>query len=425
MARDLFDGSPAFRGHSAERSGAGMPVSGPRAADMFPNEFPPRGWASFIVYPVNAWFSTLVRDAEFALRGRGRVTPGCRVSHGGLWFHNIPTGKYALTQSRPAFGYFTTPIIPLTVDLEGNAWIDGENADGYNVPMPPAGIHLRVSDPNGQPLTGGVYELAAKSAGPNPDQAEELTRYARAEQGIIRFPKVKPGMYTLRELMPPYGYHAMPRERLALVPQSGQPRVEGLEPTEFVLVNPPLRSACFSVMIERLPGVCTAMSYGLFLLYNDHKTTRAVPDSRGLLSFTNVEPGVYTIRPERSRARAGFGAEALLRVAMDGQAEIHLRGCVGPRMRIVNASIDDIANPMSGEKPPCIDLAALQKDFLSFRRKFFVSVKETEKRVARAESAIQSRPRQRGRPRAENWQCVVKDGDTISDLVNEIIKKGC
>ncbi|MDR0395941.1 MAG: prealbumin-like fold domain-containing protein [Oscillospiraceae bacterium] len=425
MTRASFNESPLPRGSDAARLGSGTPANEPRAADLAPNAFPKRGAASFIVYPVNAWFSTVVSNAAFSLKGWGRTVEGFRIPQGGLWFRDVPEGKYSLVQTHPAHGYGSSPDIPVTVDKDGRAFIDGEDADGYRVPIPPVGIHIRASDTLGQPLTGGTYALAAKTTGQNPGQAEELARYARAEQGIIRFPKVKPGMYTLRETTPPYGYHAMPRERLTLVPQSGLPRVEGLEPTEFVLVNPPLRSASVSVWIERAPGVNTAMSYGLFVLYNGRKTARAVPDSRGVLDFTNVEPGIYVIRPERSKARAGFGAEALLRVAMDGRAEIRTGSYPGPRMFIVSAAIDDLANPLSDEKPPYIDLAALQRDFLAFRRKFFVSVKETENSVTRAESAAKSRSIRRGEPGLGGMRRIAKEGGAIEEVINEIIKKGC
>lgn len=401
MVHAPFDESPTFHGFDSKPCGSNALENGiagsnrPRAEDLLPQV----SVASFIIYPTNAWFLTPVRDAAFELRNNGRTRRGVCTPQGGIWFHNVPRGSYVLAQTITTYGYDQAPEALVEVDADGRARIGDEDADGYRVMMQPTGIQIRVTDRLGQPLSGGVFALNYQCPGQN--SAADLVRYARAEEGIVRFPCVHPGMYTFQEIMSPYGYHMQPRERHLLVPQSGPFRMEGYGPTEFVLTSPPLRSACVTVRVENVRGVQTALAYGLFVQYNGHKAMRAVSDLYGFMRFANIEPGMYVIKPEHSNVRPGYGARAMLRVREDGWAEICSPWDADPRMCIAEATIDDIPNPQAGEPAPRVDPVALQRDFLLFRRKFFTAVQTTEATANRAATTALSETAPQRKTRAK------------------------
>ncbi|GHU65648.1 hypothetical protein FACS1894184_01850 [Clostridia bacterium] len=140
--------------------------------------------------------------------------------------------------------------------------------------------------------------------------------------------------------------------------------------------HPLLYTVRCTVWIEQQPSVNTSMAYGLFVLQNYYQAARGVA-LRGLLQFVDVEPGEYMIRPERSLVRQGHGAEAILRVAADGQTYIDPSSCKGPQMYVIHSCINYKPNPQPYDGFQRIDLAAMERNFLASRRKFFAGANNT------------------------------------------------
>lgn len=151
-------------------------------------------------------------------------------SFGRLFFKELKPGEYELTEVSAPAGYQPDPAIhKVSVDLNGNATIEGRPADGYRFYNMPAGIgrliFVNADAGTGLPLAGAVFSLS-----------NGLTATSDAS-GTIDLGFLQPGTYSLRETAAPEGYTPVFTDYTVSVSKTGAVTVAGIPLPDFYSVN--------------------------------------------------------------------------------------------------------------------------------------------------------------------------------------------
>ncbi|HWR23353.1 MAG TPA: SpaA isopeptide-forming pilin-related protein, partial [Feifaniaceae bacterium] len=162
----------------------------------------------------------------------------------------------------------------------------------------------------GRPLDGGEFELTGTDYAGNP-----VLKTASAVNGAVTFTGVPLGEgYVIRETVPPSGYYRTDTELVAYVRYNGgrTGAVTGVTPD--TLTNEPTPSAPSgkygSISLRKTDAAGAPLSGAEFVLIDSAGSIiqRAVSQDSGLVLFTDVPLGAYTIR--ESKAPAGYAPSA-------------------------------------------------------------------------------------------------------------------
>ncbi|MFC6293008.1 hypothetical protein BHU61_11065 [Macrococcus epidermidis] len=161
----------------------------------------------------------------------------------------------------------------------------------------------KLSDTN-QPLAGAVFTIT--------DSTGKVVQATSSANGVVQFTNLSPGNYTLKEITAPQGYLLDSATHAVVVASNGDITVDGKLYTGTLLYQLINKSAVGSLEVKKYEAGNTAkvLSGATFELRDSTgkvvmtKTT----DSTGVISFTNLPFGTYTL--VETKAPAGYELDA-------------------------------------------------------------------------------------------------------------------
>jgi len=147
----------------------------------------------------------------------------------------------------------------------------------------------------GLPLSGGEFTLSGTAF-----DSTEVTIKAASVNGVVTFENVPLGTYTIRETKAPAGYYLSDTVLTATVSYADADKLAvETAVTPNVLVNDPIPGEHFgSISFNKTDETGRPLAGAEFGLYNSDgvMVQSAVSQNNGIVSFTQVTLGTYTIR---------------------------------------------------------------------------------------------------------------------------------
>lgn len=163
----------------------------------------------------------------------------------------------------------------------------------------------------GVPLAGAVYGLCGDGLRPLHTVSDCC--------GELRFSRLGPGEYTLREIQAPAGYRRAEETHTVAVGPDGSVTIDGSAADNYALWDEHLTGLAF-YKIEAVLG--TPIAGAVFQLSSGQT---AVSDASGLVDFGMLPEGVYTLR--ETAAPAGYLTDpSVYSVAVAASGEIEIDG---------------------------------------------------------------------------------------------------
>jgi|GEM_PF-1155019 len=150
---------------------------------------------------------------------------------GMLRFDNIGMGNYSLREQMPAPGYLpNTAVYNVVVANDGSIQIDGIPDFEFILPNREfPDVRVFKTDEAGAPLVGAGFELRQ-------DETTIMTATSD-ETGFALFPRLAPGVYSLRETDPPEGFRPYTPIHIVVVQNDGVITIDGSPITVFSIPN--------------------------------------------------------------------------------------------------------------------------------------------------------------------------------------------
>ncbi|MGI6175714.1 MAG: SpaA isopeptide-forming pilin-related protein [Christensenellales bacterium] len=241
---------------------------------------------------------TPLTGGEFTLTGTDYkddpIERTAASENGVVTFTDLPLGSYTVQESIAPQGYVeSSELITATVAYNSDktdvvVTITSSNDKLVNRPLPLGAIMIHKTD-GANPLADAEFTLY--------DSSGQAYKTADSQHdGTVTFEDIPEGTYTLRETRAPIGF-AVSDAVLTAVVSYNTDRTDTLvnvTPTDTV-VNAPLPPAIIELL--KTNGFNT-LAGAMFELYDadDNFMQSAVSGSDGLVRFTDVEVGTYTIR---------------------------------------------------------------------------------------------------------------------------------
>lgn len=155
-------------------------------------------------------------------------------------------------------------------------------------PTPALLSFLKLDAASGTGIPGAGFELRRNGL-------TISTAYSDAA-GIVRFPLLVPGVYTLLETVPPAGYQPQSRSYVVTVSTNGAIDVDGVPLSQFRVVNTPTGGgASFSLVKYDVLSGARLGGAGFELLSGAVVIGSATSGADGTFGFSGLEPGTYTL----------------------------------------------------------------------------------------------------------------------------------
>lgn len=213
---------------------------------------------------------------------------------GVVTFTDLPIGTYSVTETTAPDGYVeSSDTITATVgynddETEVVVTITSENNSLVNRPLPTATVEFNKTDGT-NPLPGAEFTMYDQDS-------EEVATATSDEYGVVSFTEIPAGTYTVMETVSPVGYLISTTEITVEITynQDKTECIVDLSPNEDI-VNEPI--APTTIEFTKTNGE-NPLSGAIFGLYDSEDTLlqSATSDINGLVQFTNVGIGTYTIR---------------------------------------------------------------------------------------------------------------------------------
>ncbi len=151
-----------------------------------------------------------------------------------------------------------------------------------------AGLHFYKYDTEtGAGLPGAVFELRCQSGRAVATAISDLG-------GVVRFPRICPGQYTLVEIAPPPGYERQPYAYCVNIETDGGILVGGLPVCQFRVGNSKNTASFAATKTDAATG--SPLAGAVFELRQDGRPVCSViSDPAGSLVFSGLVPGTYAL----------------------------------------------------------------------------------------------------------------------------------
>jgi len=271
-------------------------------------------------YVIKTDGETALAGAEFSLEnivaGRTDYT-AVSDADGKVSFTGVVDGEYILSETKAPNGYSKTET---TVNFkvengEVKYLADRDTYVAYSNPLsivntriPTASFYVTKLNEKEESLAGAIFYLTEQGAA---ETAYEATSDA---DGRVSFENVVSGTYILSENTAPAGYVKTNETYTFLVntaeedPHSVVKLLDGdaYIPYENTLQirNTPAPAATATIVVKKTDAEGAPLAGAAFILENDEDEYEAVSDENGLVTFTEVKPGYYTLK--EVEAPAGY-----------------------------------------------------------------------------------------------------------------------
>ncbi|APT93374.1 hypothetical protein CPHO_11305 [Corynebacterium phocae] len=257
-------------------------------------------------------------------------------SEGKATFADIPYGQYTLTEVTAPAGHKKADSRDITVD-NSDIQVD---ADGNRSPIETTvvdalsidDVRINKVDQDGNALAGATFELVSQETGE--DGSQLRVSVTSGEDGIVAFPDVPWGEYTLTESTVPNGYEAATEPRTFVLGEDGFQEKVTNEDGSTTLVSPP-GGKPWQVENRKKLGTVTAIKhdangqllegaeFGLFAVTGENNDVaetaayKATSTAEAVnLTFTDVDWGTYVLK-EISAPAGYLVSETALEVVID------------------------------------------------------------------------------------------------------------
>jgi uncharacterized surface anchored protein len=248
---------------------------------------------SFAIRKTDASTGAPLPDATFELSTLSGdiVAESTSDFNGFLLFENIAIGTYILRETVPPPGYLPNPqTYTVVVNPDGTVFINGILVEDFVIPnqiMLFAFDVLKVDATTDLPLAGAVFGLF--------ENGSLIAQSVSDPNGILAFTDLRPGVYTLQELIPPPGYLLNPTVFTVVVNPDGSVFINGIPVSIFTITNRPIRISFSITKVDATLGFgIPGAIFGFFL--NGVIIQDAVSDINGIVTFNNIAPGTYTLQ---------------------------------------------------------------------------------------------------------------------------------
>lgn len=232
-------------------------------------------------------------------------------------FESVPFGDYAIKETTPPTGYFASSAV-LTASITANGEIAWANPDTVSDQPYLGDIRVvKISSYSGHTLAGCTFSLfsADDTAFSSP-----LATATSGPDGTATFRNIPYGNYKIKETDPPTGYFISDAVLTASITQNGQT----VATNPATIADSPYMG---NIQLTKTAGNGQTRLLGAtFSLYSASDTAfsaplaTAVSDANGLVRFTSVPYGSYTIK--ETSAPAGYQLNYTVlqaQITQDGQ----------------------------------------------------------------------------------------------------------
>ncbi len=249
---------------------------------------------------------TLLSGGKFTLTGtdylNNAVNQTAASVNGVVTFTNLPLGEYTVEETIAPEGYVETSEV-ITAEVVYNAdmtdvdvVITSVSNKLVNQPLPVATITLNKVNNKAEPLEGAEFTLYDNHGAAVGTATSQVN-------GEVVFSDIPAGTFTIRETKAPNGFYNSGSAITAVITYNADrtDTIVTVTPGTTVQNNPviipPLATPTATIELIKTNGT-NSLAGATFELYDDKDSfvQRAVSSSDGLVKFTGVEVGNYTIR---------------------------------------------------------------------------------------------------------------------------------
>lgn len=246
---------------------------------------------------------------------------------GNVLFENIEPGKYTIKETAAPSGYklLSDTIIEVEVKINdeqtavnviltlGDEVVENGPLTIYNELVDVFGdIILNKVDVNNEHLSGAEFTLYGSSN-------DEIATVTSDENGIVKFIKLPPGNYTVKETKAPNGYYKSTDVIETNITRSGN-LIDTVvkykvNDGEFSANNPAITNESIDFIIYKTDKDNNPLDGAEFTLYNENaeEIMTVISDDFGEVKFEKVEIGNYTIK--ETKAPSGcYKSDAVINV---------------------------------------------------------------------------------------------------------------
>ncbi len=209
-------------------------------------------------------------------------------------FEDLLPGDYKIREIEAPIGYVlsdTVIDVSLVLDEVENVLADVIVGEPFVNEFLVANIELRKVDDKNKALSGGLFGIyeASDTGYTNPLQT------TTSVDGIVRFEGLLPGIYNIREIKSPEGYHLTTTVvAVSLVLD------EITNTLDDVMIELPLVNELIigSIELKKVDSGGRLLAGAKFGLYNSsgHLVAEVISDINGIVRFNNVPYGVYVVK---------------------------------------------------------------------------------------------------------------------------------
>lgn len=223
-----------------------------------------------------------LEGAEFALLKDGvEVARATTNAKGIATFENLRAGAYQIKETKAPINFvLSTNVVDMVIE-------DGTLPQTVNYNFNDESVKHKIvltktDNENGKVLEGASYGLYLNG--------NLVDKGTTNEKGQIVFSDLKTGNYTIKEIKPPVNYYLS--EEVFTVNMGNQTSSQTFT---VDTTNVPIKH---KVKINKIDSVSKAPVVGaIFAIYqNDKELAKATSDDKGVVTFTDLRPGNYTIK---------------------------------------------------------------------------------------------------------------------------------
>lgn len=236
--------------------------------------------------PVEGATYRLLSVNQTPILRNGNFVEAITDADGNAQFINLPAWIFYMVEVEPPAGFLLNPTFIGGERLNSDLLFETSNA------LAIGDLSFAKEDANGSPLSGGTFTLTGTDFNSDPVQ-----RTASSINGIVTFSDLPLGSYTVTETIAPDGYAISDDQISATIDYNADMTdvVVSITSPIDTIVNAPMPYG--SIELLKTDGVAP-LAGATFVLYDADGDSigTSISDSEGLVRFTEVPLGSYTIR---------------------------------------------------------------------------------------------------------------------------------